>query len=108
MNQQTHVGVRIHRAPRRFSEQDIQEVISLDAAFLEKQGLSPILRGAGTEDGETITCIGVDKRNNKGEDDSEPISWHCLASSGLDISITTTEPDLKQTWEIISSIRKNP
>ena len=62
-------------------------MISLDAGFLEKQGRSPILRGAGTADARRSRVL------------VEPLSWHCLASSGLDISITTTEPDLKQTWE---------
>jgi len=38
--------------------------------------------------------------------DAEPESWRCNASGGLQMSITATEADMRQVWQIVSAIRK--
>ena len=101
-----HASIAIVQMRRRLSNQDLEWMASLEAAFLEKQGVQPILRKTFNLDDAMIMCVGGGKPGPIGTYDLEPISWRCAASGGLDISFTASEPDMKQIWEIISGIRK--
>jgi hypothetical protein len=56
-------------------------------------------------DGETITCLSVKSESTRIYD-IEPVNWNCKLPGGLQMIVGSTEPDMKQVWDIVSGIRK--
>jgi hypothetical protein len=101
---ESRARVSVHWSSKPFSEEDVENIASLDKARWEERGISPILWGMNVN-GETITCVGGGEPGDRGGYGTERFLAHCLGSGGLDISISAPEADMKRTREIISGIR---
>ena len=100
-----HAGILIMTAKRAPSDSDVNRMAALEASLLQKRGVHKVTTRNITLGTETLVCVGGDRL---GGDivDAEPESWRCSASGGLQMSITATEPDMRQVWQIVSAIRK--
>jgi hypothetical protein len=99
-----HAGILIMTANRPLSDNDVNHMAALEASLLEKRGVRNVTTRSVTLGRETLMCVGGDTLGG-GIVDAEPESWRCNASGGLQMSITATQPDMKQVWEIVSGIR---
>jgi hypothetical protein len=101
----THAGILIMASDRVVSEGDVSHMAALEVSLLQKHGVHNVTMRSVTLGRETLVCVGGDPLGG-GIVDAEPESWRCNASGGLKMSITATQPDMKQVWEIVSGIRK--
>lgn len=85
---------------------DLARLTSLDLMSLKKDGVEPVLRRTFNAGGGTISCAGGDEPRSRGMYDVDPLRWHCKSSTGLWITVGSTDADLGQVWEIVSGIRK--
>jgi len=101
-----HASISFDPTPKVASEKDIGLRMSLDVSRLKNSGVTPILQRTFTlTGGEVISCTGGYKPGSNGVFDTDPVAWSCY-SSGFQITILAVEPDMNQTWNIISGIRK--
>ena len=98
-----HAGIMLLLGRQR-STKDLDVLRSFEIASLKKHGAEPGFRTLALN-GEAVTCVGGVQEVNVGYD-VDPIHWNCMLSSGLQVLIGSPESDLKQTWEIVSNIRK--
>ncbi len=85
---------------------DLARLTSLDLMSLKKGGVDPVLRRTFIAGGGTISCAGGDEPSSRRMYDVDPQRWHCKSSSGLQITVGSTNADMGQVWEIVSGIRK--
>ncbi len=92
------------------NDQELNRLVSLHESFLKKQGVNPVLYRTFDVGGEAIHCTGGDQLPSPPDTpdifDATPISWHCNSTGGLDVQTISTDPDMKQVWEIVLGIRK--
>lgn len=100
-----HAGIVIMTTKRATSDDDVNRMAVLEASLLQKRGVHNVTTRNVTLGPETLVCGGGDLLGG-GIVDAEPESWRCNASGGLQMSITATEADMRQVWQIVSAIRK--
>jgi hypothetical protein len=88
------------------NDQDLNRLTSLELAFMKQHAADSISQRTFNVDGGTIVCIGGDKPGSMGIYDNEPARWSCKSSVGLQMTLTSTDSDAEQVWEILSGIRK--
>jgi hypothetical protein len=101
-----HAGILLSVAARSFSEDDVQRMTEVEAAYLEKQGVSKVVTRTFHSTGVTVACAGGDRLSSGGVNDEDLTSWRCKGSGGLEMSVTATQPDLPDVWTILCGIRK--
>lgn len=87
-------------------EEDLKQLLAIDRASLEKEGVKQIVEKRLSTDGGTFFCIGGGTLSSNGTYDTDPSSWRCKSGEGLQLGILATESDLPQVWQMLSSIRK--
>jgi hypothetical protein len=98
-----HAGILLLLG-RPLTTRDLDLLRSIDIASSRKQGSEPVQR-ALTVDGEMFSCLNT-KLDSTGTYDVEPVHWNCKSLGGLQMIVGSTEPDMKQVWEIVSGVRK--
>ena len=93
--------------PTLVENRDINFWVSLERNTLKKSGAETISERTLRLDGEVLACLGDNMPGQKGVYDIEPQAWHCRSSSGLELVIRATQPDLNQVWDIVSRIKKS-
>jgi len=88
--------------------QDVDLQLSKQAGILKKGGIETILQQNVNVDGDVISCIGGHKFHSYGLYDIDPVTWYCKSFGGLDLTLTATEVDLKQAWDIVSHVQRKP
>jgi hypothetical protein len=94
------------RLEKPVSKRDLDRLLSLELDSMKEHTSEPILQRTFNVDGGSISCIGGNKPSSMGIFDTDPVSWSCKSSMGLQMTLIATESDIEQVWGIISGIRK--
>ena len=88
------------------ANQNVDLQLSKQLDMLKKGGVDTVLQQNVNVRGDTISCIGGHKFDSYGLYDIDPVTWYCKSLGGLDMTLSATEVDLKESWEIISHIQR--
>lgn len=88
------------------TNQDVDLQLSKLLDILKKGGVDTVLQQTVNVSGDVISCIGGHKFHSYGLYDIDPVTWYCKSLGGLDMTLTATDVDLKEAWEIISQIQR--
>jgi hypothetical protein len=99
-----HAGILL-LLDRPLTGKEIDLLVSAELASLRKQGIDQARQRTFAVDGETISCLNT-RSENAGLYDAEPVHWTCRSPSGLQIVVGSTEPDMRQVWEVLSGIHR--
>lgn len=90
----------------KVTHQDVDLQLAKQLDFLKKSGVETVLQQNLNVYGDVISCIGGHKFHSDGLYDIDPVTWYCKSVGGLDMTLTATEVDLKEAWDIISHIER--
>jgi len=99
-----HAGILLLLG-KPLTARDVDFLKSVEITALRKQGIEVASQRTFSVDGETISCLNT-KSDSTGAYDVEPAHWNCRSPGGLQVIVGSTEPDMKQVWEILSGVRK--
>jgi hypothetical protein len=100
----SHAGILL-LLDKPLTEKEIDILMSAELASLRKQGIGQTSQRTFAVDGEMISCINT-RSEDPGLYDVKPMHWACRFPSGLQVIVGSTEPDMRQVWEVISGIHR--
>ena len=105
MRPEAHARILIF-PQRPIAEADLDRVISLVMADTAKHGQEAVSKRTVNIEGQMISCYGGTGLKVPAQYDMHLITWTCMSSGGLNLSIMSTDPDFNQVWSIVSHIRR--
>lgn len=85
---------------------DIEKWVDLVSSSFRLREAKPPERSMVSADGERFLCVGGNMPPPPVTNFPVMIAWHCRSSGNLEILLTGTEPDMDQSRDILSRIRR--
>jgi hypothetical protein len=83
----------------------LKRLMSITEEGLRKQGAAVIVRKSIEITGGTLSCVGGGTTESMGSFDSDPTTWDCRGNKGIVMVVSSTAPDMKDIWDIITHVR---